>query len=263
MNLKKTEWCGDMSKLTDYIGKVKEYIVKNPDLSELEIVRYVYLDLGKMFKFNLDFFFGNSKTKRHIYRESGTAEGVNQSMNSQIIICKSLSNIFERIMNELGIDATTVIDPDDEKLCPHVYNIVGLKDGRRFSVDLQSDLGNIQSHAVTKHFGLSTLFDDKNLVISRYELEQIDRKLGYIDNENYYSDDYLYLLKSDIGSFESFPEKARFVLENVDIYENKDMGYFERKMKHEAMLRDLFTPLEMRRVHLIDCYSENKRSKGI
>lgn len=50
-----------MSKMEQYIKKVEEFISKNKDLTEMEIIRYVYLDLGKRFSFNLNFAFGNSK----------------------------------------------------------------------------------------------------------------------------------------------------------------------------------------------------------
>ncbi len=73
--------------------------------------------------------------------------------------------------------------------------------------------------------------------MTRFEMEQMDRKLGYIDDENYYSDDYLYLLKSDIGYFTDFAEKVKFVLENIDVHENKDMQYYERKWHHKEIMR--------------------------
>ena len=49
MNLKKIEWYGKMSKLQEYVEKTKQYVQQHPDMSELEIIRYVYLDLGKRF----------------------------------------------------------------------------------------------------------------------------------------------------------------------------------------------------------------------
>ena len=53
-----------MSNLSEYIEKVKEYKKKNQNISEEELIRYVYLDLGKRFSFDLSFSFGNKKKKK-------------------------------------------------------------------------------------------------------------------------------------------------------------------------------------------------------
>ena len=77
-----------MSRLNDYIEKTKKYIEEHKDLTETEIVRYVYLDLGKRFSFDLNFVFGNSKTKKQIYKNSGKLENLNKSMENNVVICK-------------------------------------------------------------------------------------------------------------------------------------------------------------------------------
>mgnify|MGYP004690057939 CR=1 FL=1 len=41
-------------------------------LNDIEKLRYVYIDLGKRFAFDLDFSFGNTKSKQKIYHKSGT-----------------------------------------------------------------------------------------------------------------------------------------------------------------------------------------------
>ena len=53
-----------MSNLSKYIEKVKEYKNQNPGISEEKLIRYVYLDLGQKFSFNLKFFFTNRRTKK-------------------------------------------------------------------------------------------------------------------------------------------------------------------------------------------------------
>ena len=50
-----------MSSLEKYIEEVKE---KTKNFSDIEKLRYVYLDLGKRFSFNLDFSFGNTEKKK-------------------------------------------------------------------------------------------------------------------------------------------------------------------------------------------------------
>lgn len=242
-----------MSNLSEYIDKIKEYKVQNPNISEEKLIRYVYLDLGKRFSFNLDFFFTNRKTKQRIYANSEKEEDLNKAMESNIVICKSAAYILEYILKNLGVNIRTIVDPKDKRKCPHLYNIVTPKEGEEYIIDLQEDMENIQSHSFTKNFGLSTK-PNKPPVIRRFDIEQMDRELGYIDDENYYSDDYLYLLKSDIGYFTDFAEKVQFVLENIDIHENKDIQYQERKWHHDKILKELFLQEELKRIHIIDCY---------
>lgn len=242
-----------MSNLSRYIEKIKEYENQNSDISEEKLIRYVYLDLGKRFSFDLNFFYTNRKNKQRIYAHSKNEEDLEKAMESSIVICKSVSYILEHILKNLGVNIRTVVAPNDTRKCPHMYNIVTPKDGEEYIIDLQEDMENIQSHSFTKNFGLST--KPKNMpVISRFTIEQMDRELGYIDDENYYSDDYLYLLKSDIGYFTDFAEKVQFVLENIDIHENPAIQYQERKWHHDKILKELFSAEELKRIHFIDCY---------
>ena len=56
-----------MNKLTEYIKEVKKHISQQEDLTETEIIRYIYLDLGKRLSFNENFLpFGSSKKKQNL-----------------------------------------------------------------------------------------------------------------------------------------------------------------------------------------------------
>ena len=80
-----------MRSLEKYIEEIKE---KTKNFSDIEKLRYVYLDLGKKFSFNLDFSFGNTETKKKIYNKSNTEEELEQSMENNTIICKTSSKIY-------------------------------------------------------------------------------------------------------------------------------------------------------------------------
>lgn len=249
-----------MSNLDNYINKVKSYVDKRGDMNEMDIIRYVYLDLGKRFSFNLKFAFGGINKRRKIYEKNKKLDKLNKSMETNTIICESSSLILEHILKEFGVDIKAVKVPNDYRVCAHMYNIVKPKDGEEYIIDLQQDLENIQAHACTKAFGLSTKEKSKE-IIRRFELEQIDKKIGYISEDNYYSDDYIYLLKSDIGDFSKLQDKLKFVLENIEIYENPDMKYAERTWHHENILKSLFSKEEMRRIQRIDCYRKIGKKK--
>ncbi len=250
-----------MSKLIEYIENMKEYISREGGITETEIIRYVYIDLGKRFSFNSSFMpFGNSKKNQNLYNyHSRNLIDLEECMETNIVICKSVAYILEYILKKFGVNIRTVIDSNDYRKCPHVYNIITSKEGKTYMVDLQEDMYNIQSHSFTKNFGLS-VDDRETYVISRFEQEQMDRKSGYIDDKNYYSDDYLYLLKYDADFIENFDEKVKFILENIDIYDNPNMGYTDRQWHHKTVLEQFFSKKEFDyqtntgKIRMIDCY---------
>ena len=134
-----------MSNLKKYINKIKEYIDHHEDISETEIIRYVYLDLGKKLSFNEEFLpFGNSRKKQNLYNyRSRNITDLEECMESKKAICKSISYILEYILKDIGIDIKTVVDPNDARNCPHTYNLITKKDGKEYVVDLQEDIYNI------------------------------------------------------------------------------------------------------------------------
>ena len=213
------------------------------------------------FSFDLNYSFGNSETKRKIYAKSRSKENLDDCMESGIIVCKSLAYICEYILKNLGINIKTESIKQYGDRCAHIYNTITSNDGKEYMIDLQQDLQNIQSHSRTEYFGIHGYGKNKP-EFTLFELEQIDKKIGYISPGNYYSNDYLYLLKSDLCHFENFEEKLKFVLENIDIYENKDMKYAERKWHHTDLLSKLFNSKEFAKIHFIDCYEEFDKSKN-
>lgn len=252
-----------MSSLKKYMERVKQ---ETENFTEIEKLRYVYLDLGKRFQFDLNFIFGNSKNKRDIYEHSQSEEELNKSMDNDTGICKSIAYIFEYVMKEVGINITTVVDPRDNRKCPHMYNIVTTTDGNKYKFDLQGDMRFIKAHLRTKYFGIST-DEYQKPIVSRFELEQIDKKLGYITKDLYYTDEYLELIKMDMSLFEDFGERVQFVLENSEAYTDKNMGYVDRRWRMEELIGSfnkpgqLFSWEEKKKIHMVDCYKEKDGKK--
>lgn len=239
-----------MSNLEKYIKSVKE---RTKGLSEIEVIRYIYLDLGKRFSFDKRFYAGNSSQKKASYSDSGLFDAPERGMETGIIICKTSSRILQAVLTEMGVKTScfTVYD-DTDKQHPHVYNICELQDGTRFSIDLQQDLNNIQSHSRTKFFGLTP--NQSGEVFSRFELEQIDKKLGYVSERNYYSDSFIDMLKYHADMFDDFFEKMDFILENLEIFENRYMEYPERNWYHKKILEQVLPRQELRKVKFMKCY---------
>lgn len=246
-----------MSTIEEYIERVKK---ETEGFSEEEMIRYIYIDLGKRLSFNLKFFTGNSKDKIKVYRES-KRQTIGEALDSNIIICKDSSYILEYVLGKLGVDIITLVDPNDYRKCAHVYNVVKPKDGRgNYILDLQVDLENIQAHMRTSEFGKSEA-KWKPDAISRDEIEEMDFKIGYVTKQDYYTDEYIDNLKLGAGLFDKFEEKMQFILENIDIYDTKNMGYAERVKHHETILGHIFTHSELFKVRQIDCYKDGENGR--
>ena len=142
---------------------------------------------------------------------------------------------------------------------PHTYNVINPKNGReRYSVDLQEDMCRIQMNGRTLNYGMGTITRER--IISFFEQEQMDKKLGYINSDRYYTDDYLYTLKMDISYMDTLYEKLKFILENIEVYENPNMGYTDRRWYHSEILGHFFDYKEFNsqnsngKIRIVNCY---------
>ena len=252
-----------MGYLDGYILEVKKYVEIHSDITELELIRYVYLTLGLRLSFDEKFLpFGNSKTRQNMYKYHCQSKlDLEECMKTNKVICKSCAHILEYVLKQFDVDIKTVVDEDDTRKCPHVYNVIKQKDGRTYVVDLQEDLYNIQSHYFTRNFGIDSI-KEMNPVISRLELEQIDRKLGLLFDSRYYADEYLYLIKLIADSISDFKEKTQFILENIDVYPLDNMGYTDIEWHHKTILEYFFNKNDFDyqkstgKIRIIDCYKD-------
>ena len=96
-----------MSNLDNYVEYIKKKINKIENITETEIIRFVYWDLGNRFSFDLNYIFGNSETKRKIYAKSRNKDDLELCMEKNIVVCKSMAYICEYVLKKLGIDIKT------------------------------------------------------------------------------------------------------------------------------------------------------------
>lgn len=234
-----------MDALDQYINKIKE---QTREFNELETVRYVYIDLGRIMSFDPSFFFGNEKNRIQIYKDCDrNKEKLNEYLEDGIIICRSISYVLEHILAKLDIHVETIIDDDEHVYYSHVLNMVILKDGSSFLIDLQHDLENLQIHSRTKYFGSG--------VFSKEELEALDMKVGYITEDNTYTEDYFYMLKQALNSDIPLNQKVEFILSNLNVYTDiSNMKYVERKNYYCHFVQKFITSKEKNKIHFYDCY---------
>lgn len=229
-----------MEDLDSYIASLEGRI---KGLSEIEIVRYVYIDLGLKFTFDLNFAFGNKKEQLRIYRRSVSLFELNEAFKRKIVICKSMAYIYKYVLTKLGINVEIVYSPLGKNI-NHIYNEVILKNGCRFTIDLQSDFEYIRFHQFTRFFNYP-----------KDKLEIIDRKIGYISSDSYYTDESYYLIKSIADSIKKLSEKVEFILNNLDMYNDRLIAsYAEFRWYYVNNLFKLLTEKEQRKIIVIDAY---------
>lgn len=252
-----------MNNLDRYVEEKRKELKEKNIVNELDIIKYIYIDLGNKFSFDNNYLpFGTSKSREKIYKyKSRNINDLDYCMQTNTAICKSLSYILEYILTELNIKIITIADPIDKTKYPHVFNIVYLNDGRQICIDLQEDIHNIQTHSFTSNFGLENIHTN-SLIINRKEQEEIDKRIGYNTKDNYYADDYLYFLHYMVDTIDDFREKVRIILENIDINPTNKMGYIDRQWHHKKILEEFFNTKEFEyeqntgKIKMYDCFKE-------
>lgn len=99
-------------------------------MSEIEIIRYVYINLGRKMNFDLGYTFGNGKQRDIIYHRAIDEKALNEVFEKRTAICKDMAYLMVIVLQEFGIKVT-VEQSSDYLQSRHVYNKVHLKDGRK------------------------------------------------------------------------------------------------------------------------------------
>lgn len=235
-----------MDNLNKYVEEMKEEVLIRNLTTELEIIKFVYFDLGNRFSFDPKFIpFGDSRYRQNFYRyHAGNIYDLNECMENGIIICKSVSHILEYVLSKFDIDIKIYEDVSEKrKHCPHVCNQVTLKDGRKFIIDLQEDIRNIKLNFFTSNFGVKSLYGT-DYVISKDEQRKVDVKLGYISNNNDYTDEYISVLESLVSGVDDIFLKLDIILNNIDIITPTNLCYTDRLWYHKDILEKFFTYFE-------------------
>ena len=245
-----------MNELDYYISKLKHRLCS---ANETKLIMQIYIDLGLRLVFDEDFFFGGTKKKKELYFSPHSIYYLDKFFESGKITCISSSYILNYILNKLNINSRVVTDTKDFRRYKHVYNVIKEKNGKTYSIDLQDDIMNIRTHSRTWSFGLS--LDGNSYVIDLNTQKNIHKSIGYVNDTNNYSDDYIYVLKNYLSYYNDFNSKINFILENIDIKKN-DINYFERRWMHEKMLRSLFDEKELiSKLHTLELFKRNETKR--
>lgn len=206
-------------------------------LNEIEIAKYIYIELGKIKSYDDKYFFGNSKTKSKIYRLArNTPNRINETMKKKKIVCVSLSYLYRELLKRFNIKSY-INYPDIEG--DHVNVVICLNDGNNIKADLQLDLLMIQTKMKTRYFGTKERGEEKEgfSEISNEENIKIDKRIHYINDEKDYRDEEIEKLKQNCQG-KSPKEISELIINNHKVNNlPTDMGYVERSKYYIGLFR--------------------------
>lgn len=235
------------NRYTNLINSYKiENIINNmpQNLTQLEKAYYIYLELGKIVSESPQFVFTNSEGKEKQYNDVIDSEYYG--------ICKSISELYVSILKDkrIGISAD-LVKKSPESPITHIDTVLKIN-GKNYIANLISDLSRIKTSRRVNSFcfDLSRPVDNPRLKednesylqrlqlyygkidsLTRQDIEQLDKKLGYSffipkfskqSERGLYTEDTIELLREDINNPELF---KKYVLHNNDVSEDELLKY--------------------------------------
>ncbi len=198
------------------------------DLTDLEKVRYIYINLGKLFSYDY----------RIVVDESVISKPLDYADNeiSRYQTCYQISEVLTVLIN--GLVPTCHAKVIERKINgrsfnkEHVATEVIFKDNLKILLDLTLDLSNIQAGLRTKEFGFTTNSNNDYDIISLRECEEMDKKLGFIADK--YTDDYIDEFKRILNNT-NFSGKTKAEILDFKIRKIKEVLAKDFKGEHEAI----------------------------
>ena len=278
--------------LDEIINKMNE---KYPEckLTEFEKSRYLYIELGKLLSFNINYILGDGTKSEDIYWEPVDFDNISKNE----YICRQIADMYGELLKRAGIGAKPEwrlrewdireFLTDDDMTHRHKFTIVKLKDGRNFVADLVFDMPFIQKGMEPLFFGKVAypLFEHENLlIIDPEEIREADKKIGYTypidlyETEFAYYDSFIQMIKEDMNNEEHLrdyvavqfsEEEAQNVRNNslikykFDIickfFDITKLGHREGRMALEKVLGDFFTEDERKTISMHDLITEHDK----
>ena len=281
--------------LDEHVEYLKNYINQFKNITEVELIRIVYIYLGKIFKFDARYGFGNRKAKEKMYDSTILIKTyyydydtfnnkvikdividenkINKCIKDGYAICTIISGALKYILNKLKeelqekfeLEFDIEVKPELPKygikqVNQHVYNIVTFRNGKKAILDLEQDLEAIQSLRKTNNF-LKDIETGSKLQ-SDEEIREIDvNKANYIP-EGFYFDDMIGYLKKAISNPElTLEAKVKMIIDNIGVYTRtyKEMGYVQRRNYHHMFFKEALDSEELlEKIEFRDCFYEGE-----
>lgn len=187
--------------------EIRKIISKiDPTWSDLEKTRFVYLEVGKLVEKNAEFFLTQSaKLQKNALSDAEMSKIYDSAKNIfkypewERIICRSGAVIIKNILDELNISCRLMrtvgysdLTPTSKKRVHHYFLCVDIDD-KHYFLNITADLHNIKNGFATEHFACDVPYIDDtgnqvyegekidNTLLNQHDLNEIDKKIGYID----------------------------------------------------------------------------------
>lgn len=234
-------------ELVEYIKQNMPNIQGTEEEKEIKTALYIYITLGKIKSFDEKYYYGNSETKKKIYR---LAEKEKHSENAMVekkkLICVSLTYLYCDILKEFEIKAIGRQEEEWE----HVYPIILLKNGTTVMADLQLDLENIQSKSKLRYFQYKS---ENQEIIDNMLIE-----LGYIEKESDYKDEVIEKLKNKVKG-KNPHEALKDIIECENLYKNnEEMENIEVNKFYKSAFKKIVPHFYQKRIFAFNCYKEKE-----
>ena len=158
--------------------KLIEIIEHMPDnLTDMQKVRYVYIEVCKFFSYNPEYVTGDKDKKEELFDQDIDIH----AMMEDKAICSSLSRAVIYLLRELGIECNGVFF--NGKRDGHLEVIVGI-DGEIYELNPASDLMNVKMGLRTVGFARKMVGDSMESFwgyshLTQAQIKELDDALGY------------------------------------------------------------------------------------
>lgn len=235
------------------------------DLTKLEAARWLYIELGKRFRYNMNVFYISEEKLGEIYNEDINID--EDILNENI--CKPINIIYLELLKRIGVDGELKTLSGQYKY-NHVGAVLTLDDGLQIYTDLTVDLYCIQKSLRTNNFGYSSPEGEYD-ILSRRELKKIDDKIGYTF-KGLYMNDFIDLVAKEMQNDDTIrkyllrsfkngeptnivSDKFEFLLKQIPF---EQMGYVEARNFLIYLIQTIFKPEEKSHIEQYDLYREKE-----
>lgn len=274
-----------MNKVIDLDFIIEEMHKKFPEdsLSEIEKARYLYIELGKLLRYDINYESNYSFIREEALYKKMDANNITDNEYT----CFQISDMYAELLRRAGINAESVYEKNRFGAdIQHKFVEIKFKDGRKIATDLTYDLAYIQKGMRTSDFGTATGENSEYDKISIEELEKIDEKIKYTigvkKDNSMYLETAIEMMKDDLNNEENLREYIRstyseeesknykpeyLIKYKLDLicrfFNLKDMGFREADTFLKYMYDNFFTHEEKKNVKKYFLSSENKSSYEI
>lgn len=242
----------NFSKILDKIPK---------DLTDLEKARWLYIQLGRKFKYDMNVFYMSEEEMGEQYNQNPNVD----IENTNKTICKPINEIYIELLRRLGI-AAELKQVSKNYTYNHVGTVIILPEQNlTIFTDLTIDLYRIQQGLMTDDFAFTSP-DGEYDIISRKELKDIDNKIEYT-YLNLYMNEFIDLIAKEMKDDDTVrkyiskdkdeelltTEKFEFLLKQLPL---DRMGYVEARNFLLYLINTVFKPQDKAKINQYDLFRE-------